>query len=115
MGEKYCITVRWRTRVYHQRTREIGIRKVLRASVVHIAMLISLESVKLVLAANVVVWPVAYFAMQDWLQAFAYHIDLGVGIFALSGVLALAIILLTVSSLAVRAALINPVDALRCE
>lgn len=60
-------------------------------------------------------WPVAYFAMQDWLQKFAYHIDLGVGIFALSGVLALAIILLTVSSLAVRAALANPVDALRCE
>jgi putative ABC transport system permease protein len=98
-----------------QRTKEIGIRKVLGASVAGIVGLMSKDFVKLVLVANLISWPLAYFAMNRWLQDFAYHIDIGIGIFLLSGALALAIALLTVSFQAIKAALANPVEALRYE
>jgi len=98
-----------------QRTKEIGIRKVLGASVAGIVGLISSEFAKLVLVANVVAWPVAYYAMNQWLQDFAYRIEIGWWIFALAGGLALIIALLTVSSQALKAALANPVEALRYE
>jgi putative ABC transport system permease protein len=71
--------------------------------------------VKLVLVANLIAWPVAYYIMGRWLQNFAYRIELGGGVFFLGGALALGIALLTVSLHAVKAARANPVDALRYE
>lgn len=98
-----------------QRTKEIGIRKVLGASLSSIVTLLSKEVSWLVVGANAIAWPVAYFAMQRWLQHFAYRIDLGPGIFMLGGIIALAIAWLTVSYQAIRSALANPVNALRNE
>ncbi|MGH7452479.1 MAG: ABC transporter permease, partial [bacterium] len=98
-----------------QRTKEIGIRKVLGASVTGIAGLLSKDFVKLVLAANLIAWPLAYFAMNKWLQDFAYRIDMGWWVFALAGGIALLIALLTVSTQAIKAALANPVESLRYE
>jgi putative ABC transport system permease protein len=98
-----------------QRTKEIGIRKVVGASVTSLAALLSKEFVKLVLFANLVAWPVAYFGMQRWLQNFAYRIELNLGAFLLSAALALLIAMLTVSYHAVKAARGNPVEALRYE
>ncbi len=98
-----------------RRTKEIGIRKVLGASVPSIVSLFIREFILLVAVATVIAWPVAYYAMDRWLQDFAYRIDPGVGTFVLGGVLTLAIVLLTVGSQAMRAARANPVDALRYE
>jgi putative ABC transport system permease protein len=98
-----------------QRTKEIGIRKVLGASVGGLVGLLSQDFVKLVLLANIFAWPLAYFAMNKWLQDFAYRIDIGWWIFALAGGMALVIALLTVSFQAIKAALANPVEALRYE
>ena len=98
-----------------RRTKEIGIRKVLGASVPNIILLISREFVKLVLIANMIAWPAAFFVMRRWLQNFAYRTDFGVWMFFLSAVLALGIALMTVSYQSIRAALANPVDALRYE
>ncbi|CAN5921963.1 ABC transporter permease [soil metagenome] len=98
-----------------QRTKEIGIRKVLGASVTNIVQLLSKDFVKLVLVANLLAWPVAWYAMGKWLEDFAYRIDLEWWVFAAAGALALVIALLTVSSQAVKAALMNPVKSLRSE
>jgi putative ABC transport system permease protein len=98
-----------------QRTREIGIRKVLGASVAEILLLLSKEFTKLVAFAFVVAAPFAYFAMSEWLQNFAYHIHVGISPFLLGGGLALLIALVTVSAQAIKAALTNPVQALRYE
>ena len=98
-----------------RRTKEIGIRKVLGASVSNLVHLLSQDFVKLVLLANVIAWPMAYFAMNRWLQNFAYRIDISWWGFTLAGGLALIIALLTVSSQAIKAALANPVEALRYE
>ena len=98
-----------------RRTKEIGIRKVLGASVSSIVSLLSREFMILVALASVIAWPVAYYAMDRWLQEFAYRISLGPGMFAVGAVLTLTVVLLTVVSLAVKAALSNPVDALRYE
>jgi putative ABC transport system permease protein len=101
--------------VTERRTKEIEIRKVLGASVVEIVVLLSKEFVKWVLVANVVAWPLAYYVMNNWLKNFAYRIDMSFWIFLASGLLALAIALLTVSSHAIRAATANPVESLRYE
>jgi len=98
-----------------QRTREIGIRKVLGASVTEILLLLSKEFTKLVAFAFVVAAPFAYLAMSEWLQNFAYHINLGLSPFLLGGGLALLIALVTVSAQAIKTALANPVEALRYE
>ncbi len=98
-----------------QRTKEIGIRKVLGANVPGIVTLLSKEFVKLVVIANLVAWPVAYFAMRRWLDNFAYRIELDFGAFILAAALALIIALLTVSTQAIKAAVANPVEALRYE
>lgn len=98
-----------------QRTKEIGIRKVLGASVSSIVVLLSKEFIKLVLIANVIAWPIAWFAMNTWLGNFAYRIDIGWLIFLLTGILALAIAILAVGWQTLRAAVANPVDSLRNE
>jgi putative ABC transport system permease protein len=98
-----------------QRTKEIGIRKTLGASVASVVSMLSKEFLKWVLVANVFAWPVAYWIMGKWLQGFAYRAEFGVWVFALSGLAAFVIAVITVSWQAIRAATINPVDALRYE
>jgi putative ABC transport system permease protein len=98
-----------------QRTKEIGIRKVLGASVPAIVVLLSKDFLKLVLQASVIALPLTWYAMSRWLQDFAYRIDLAWWVFVLSGVVALLIALLTVSIQSVKAALANPVKSLRNE
>lgn len=98
-----------------QRTKEIGIRKVLGATVTNILVLLSKEFTKWILIANIIAWPVAYYAMNKWLQGYAYRINIAVWSFVVAAALALAIALFTVSYQAVRAATANPADALRYE
>jgi len=98
-----------------QRTREIGIRKVLGSSISGVVFLLNREFTKWVLIANFIAWPIAYFIMINWLQNFAYRINLGVWTFVLSAAIALMVALLTVSYQSIRAALANPVESLRNE
>ncbi|UCD38057.1 MAG: ABC transporter permease [Fidelibacterota bacterium] len=98
-----------------KRTKEIGIRKVVGASVAQLVALLSKEFLVLVATANIIAWPIAWFAMRRWLENFAYRIDLGLGVFILAGLLALVIALVTVSWQTFRAATANPVEALRYE
>ncbi len=98
-----------------QRTKEIGIRKVLGASVLNLSRLLSNEFLKLVLLANLIAWPLSYFIMNRWLRSFAYRASLGLELFLFSGVLALCIAILTVSYQSIRAARANPVNSLRNE
>jgi putative ABC transport system permease protein len=98
-----------------QRTKEIGVRKVLGASVASIVTLLSKDFLKLVLIAILIASPIAWYAMTRWLQDFAYKIDIEWWVFALAGLLAVGIALLTVSYQSVKAALMNPVKSLRSE
>jgi len=98
-----------------QRTKEIGIRKVLGASIGSIFILVSKEFAFLVLIANVAAWPTAYFLMRKWLQNFAYRVNMEPWIFLMSGVIALLIAFLTISYQAVKAAMADPVKSLRFE
>jgi putative ABC transport system permease protein len=98
-----------------QRTKEIGIRKVLGSSVASIVILLSKEFTSWVIVANVIAWPIAWYAMNAWLQRFAYRIGASWWVFVLAGGIALVIALLTISYQAVRAAMANPVEALRYE
>jgi len=98
-----------------QRTKEIGIRKVLGSSVRSIVLLLCREFVLLVVLANVFAWPVAFFTMKKWLQSFPYQEGINIVTFILAGSVALVIALLTVSYRAVKAARINPVDSLKYE
>ncbi len=98
-----------------QRTKEIGVRKVLGASVASIVALLSKDFLKLVLIAIVIASPIAWYAMNEWLADFAYKIDISWWYFALAGGLAVGIALLTVSFQSVKAALANPVESLRSE
>ncbi|MDH4221008.1 MAG: ABC transporter permease, partial [Candidatus Aminicenantes bacterium] len=98
-----------------KRTKEIGIRKVLGASVFGIVLLLTKEFTKWVIVANLIAWPIAYFVMSRWLQNFAHHINIGIGMFLLAAALALVTALITVSFQAVKTATSNPVDSLRYE
>ncbi|MEM8529177.1 MAG: FtsX-like permease family protein, partial [Bacteroidota bacterium] len=98
-----------------KRTKEIGIRKVLGASVTNIVTLLSKDFIQLVLVALLIATPIAYYFMNEWLQDFAYRIELQWWVFALAGLAAIGIALLTVSVQSVRAALANPVQLLRSE
>jgi putative ABC transport system permease protein len=98
-----------------QRTKEIGVRKVLGATVPGIILLLSKDFLKLVAIACVIAIPLGYFVAQKWLEDFAYHIDLGVGIFLAASGLAVLIALVTVSYQAIKAAVANPVKSLRYE
>jgi putative ABC transport system permease protein len=96
-----------------QRSREIGIRKTLGASIPDIVQLLSKDFLKLVIIAFVIATPISWWAMSQWLQAFAYRIDLSWWMFALAGVLAVFIALFTVSFQAIKAAIVKPVKSLR--
>jgi len=98
-----------------RRIKEIGIRKVLGASVWQISRLITSEFTRLVIIANVLSWPFAYFFMSDWLQTFANRIDLNPFMFFISAVLTVSVAWLTVGALAYKAATTKPVNSLRCE
>ena len=98
-----------------QRTKEIGIRKVLGASVREIVMLLSKEFTKWILAANLIAWPLAYYMMNNWLENFAYRINIKWDIFIFSGILTAVIAVFTVSFHSIKAAAANPVDSLRYE
>jgi putative ABC transport system permease protein len=98
-----------------EKTKEIGLRKVLGASVADIVSYLSREFTKWVAVANIFAWPIAYIAMNKWLQNFAYRTNLNIWIFILSGLAALIIALLTVSYQTIKAAAANPVDSLRYE
>ncbi len=97
------------------RTKEIGIRKVLGASVGGIVLLISMQFTKWILMANGIAWPVAYYFMDRWLKNFAFRIDMGVWTFVLSGFFVLLSAFLTVSYQSIKAAVVNPVNSLRYE
>jgi len=98
-----------------QRTKEIGIRKVLGATVSDITMTLSREFLLWVVVANIIAWPIGYYVMHGWLQNFAYHISISWWIYALAGMIILLIASLTVSLNTYRAAVRNPVEALRYE
>ena len=98
-----------------QRIREIGIRKVLGASVGNVASLLSRDFIGLVLLAVVIASPLAWYGMNKWLQNFVYRTPISWWMFVFAGLLAILIALLTVSSQAIKAALANPVRSLRSE
>ena len=98
-----------------QRTKEVGIRKVLGASLPNIVYLFSKEFITLIVIAFLIAAPLAWYAMNNWLQNFAYKIPVSWWMFAAAGLLAIFIALLTVSFQAIRAALANPVKSLRSE
>lgn len=101
--------------ITEQRTKEIGVRKVLGASVAGIVVLLSKDFLKLVGLAFIVAVPVAYFAMTRWLESFAYRIEIGPALFLLTGGLVLLIAVLTVSYQSIKTALEDPVRSLRHE
>jgi len=98
-----------------KKTKEVGIRKVLGASVPKIVIMLSKDFIIWTLIANIIAWPIAWYAINKWLQGFAYRVDMTISPFILSGVLALTIALLTVSFQAVKSATANPVDSLNYE
>ncbi len=98
-----------------QRIKEIGVRKVLGATIYSIIILLSKDFLKLVLLAILLASPIAWYATRRWLEEFAYHIDVAWWVFALAGLLAVGIALLTVSYQSIKAALMNPVKSLRSE
>jgi putative ABC transport system permease protein len=101
--------------IAEQKTKEIGIRKVLGSSNAGIFVLLSKNFTKWALVANLISWPVAYFVLKNWLNSFAYHINPSIIIFVLSGLMALLIMFLTVGYQAAKAAASNPADCLRYE
>jgi putative ABC transport system permease protein len=98
-----------------RRTKEIGVRKVLGASISGIVTLLSKDFIKWVLIANFISWPIAYIFMNRWLHNFAYRVSIGILTFLFAGIIAVIIALLTVSYQSIKAAVANPVDSLRYE
>ena len=98
-----------------QRTKEIGIRKVLGASTGGIITLLSKDFMILVVISNIIAWPIAYYSMNNWLQDFAYRIDIDLLIFLATAILSILIALFTVSFKTTKAAIANPVESLRYE
>jgi putative ABC transport system permease protein len=98
-----------------QKTKEIGIRKVMGASVPTIVRMFSTEFTKLVIIGNILAWPLAYYVMSKWLENFAYHTNLSWWMFALGAVLSIAVVIITISYQSYKAATKNPAESLRYE
>ena len=98
-----------------KRVKEVGIRKVMGASVQNIVSLLSKHFIKLVLIANLIAWPLAWFTLNQWLQDYAYRVNISWLVFVLAGLVAMLIALITVSFQAIKAAISNPVKSLRTE
>ena len=98
-----------------QRVKEIGIRKVLGATVPHILGLLSKEIIILILVANLIAWPVAFYFMKQWLDTFAYHIEMNLLLYLLAACIAVVIAILTVSAQTLKAATSNPAQTLKYE
>ena len=101
--------------VVERKVKEIGIRKVLGASIPGIVGLLSKDFLKLVVVAAIIASPLAWYFMHEWLQDFAYRVNIGWWVFAASGAIALLIALITISFRSVKAAIANPVTSLRTE
>jgi putative ABC transport system permease protein len=101
--------------VAEQRTKEIGVRKVLGAPLSNIMWLLTGQFVKWVVVANLIAWPAGYWLMDQWLQGFAFRASMPVWIFVVSGLAALTIAVMTVSTQVIRAALANPAESLKYE
>jgi putative ABC transport system permease protein len=98
-----------------QRIKEIGIRKVLGASVSSILTLLSREIIVLILIANLIAWPLAWYFMNKWLDTFAYHVDMSLAIYIVSAIAAVLLALFTVSAQTIKAAMTNPASTLKYE
>jgi ABC-type antimicrobial peptide transport system permease subunit len=98
-----------------QRTKEVGIRKVLGAPMMSIVGLFSKEFIILITIAFLIAGPIGYYAMHNWLQNYAYHINITAGIFIISIAASVVIAMITISYQAIKAALVNPVKSLRSE
>ena len=98
-----------------QRTKEIGVRKILGATVAGIVTLLSKDFLKLVALSTLIAWPIAYYVMSLWLQDFAYRVDIGFDTLVSASIFSLLIAILTVSFQAFKAAIANPVDSLKYE
>ena len=101
--------------IAEQRTREIGIRKVLGASVGQVWLLLSRDFIVLVFISGLIASPVAFYFLQNWLLKYDYRISIGAGVFVMAAVVALVITIVTISFQAIRAAVANPVRSLRSE
>jgi putative ABC transport system permease protein len=101
--------------VVENKTKEIGIRKVLGAKIPSVVTLLTKEFIKLVIIANIIAWPIAWIAMKEWLSEYAYKIDLGISIFFIAGSISLLIAIITTGFQALKASISNPVDSLRYE
>ena len=98
-----------------QKTKEIGIRKVLGADVVKISFLIFKEFIGLVAFSNIIAMPIAYLVMNNWLQNFAYRVEIGLNVFILAAILSVIVVFHAVSYNTIKAACANPVESLRYE
>ena len=98
-----------------KKTKEIGIRKVLGSSILSIVLLLSTEFIKWIVIANIIAWPIAYYLMNEWLNDFAYRMDIRITVFLFAGASSLIIAMMSVSYQAIKAAVANPVESLKYE